>query len=307
MKSERYGVFPETREKADNLTGARFFYVLRNMTRYPSFVIIFLAVMAGGCEKTDLGAIDPRGNPPFLISASVNPSQVNIDSLPPVNGVYTFSVTAQTRATDPDGITNIAQVSAQLFRPGQSEPFDEVTLRDDGITPDSAANDGVFTAEVPISLLRSQAGGYRILLRADDIDGFASNSLLSTVMAVRRNSPPFLLPVSLVAPDTVTRGIDTLIFLSIAVADSDGIGDIQEVYFRNLDSPSQTKIQLLDDGGLTEPGNATSGDSLAGDGIFSIIVQIPSSINPGTFRFAFQASDTFRDTSATLVHNLVVR
>ena len=154
------------------------------------------------------------------------------------------------------------------------------------VAPDSSASDGLFSADVLISLLRSQAGAFRLQIQADDREGFLSNALILTVTANRRNSPPYLLPSSLVAPDTVTRGIDTLVFMSVAAADSDGISDIREVYFRNLDSPSQTKIPLLDDGGFSPSGTSQSGDSLAGDGVYSVVIQIPPSIAPGVFRFA---------------------
>ncbi len=277
------------------------------MTCFRFFFILVVLMIFNSCENTNMGTVDPSGKPPFLDDGSIQPTSINIDSLSPVGGVYTFTAIVRARVTDPDGSANLANVRVQLFRPGEAEPIDELFLRDDGITPDSSTSDGLFTAEVPISLLRSQAGAFRLQIQADDMEGYLSNALLLTVTANRRNSPPYLLPSSLVAPDTVTRGVDTLVFMSVAAADSDGIGDIREVYFQNLDSPSQTKIPLLDDGGFAPSGTSPSGDSLAGDGTYSVIIQIPPSITPGVFRFAFQASDSFRDTSAALLHNLVVR
>jgi hypothetical protein len=96
--------------------------------------------------------------------------------------------------------------------------------------------------------------------------------------------------------------------MSIAAADSDGLADIAEVYFRSLNSSDPTaKFFLFDDGGTVQRNGITSGDPLAGDGTFSIIVQLPSTSTTGTRLFAFQAKDTFGDTSATVTHSLEVR
>jgi hypothetical protein len=91
--------------------------------------------------------------------------------------------------------------------------------------------------------------------------------------------------------------------MSVRADDPDGLEDIQEVYFRSLDSSDpQRKFFLLDDGDL-----AGSGDRVAGDGVFSIIVELLPGTPARTFRFAFQAQDTFGDTSATILHSLTVR
>jgi hypothetical protein len=307
MSSERFHAGPEIPKDSDMPPRTRFFYASLTMNGLRYVLILVVVMVFSNCENTDLGTIDPSGKPPFLDEGLIQPTSINIDSLSPVGGVYTFTAIVRARATDPDGSANLANVRVHLFQPGESEPVDELTLHDDGIAPDSSSSDGLYTAEVPISLLRSQAGSYVLQIQAYDREGFLSNVLLLTVKADRRNSPPYLLPSSLVAPDTVVRGVDTQVFMSIAAADSDGISDIQEVYLRNLDSPSQTKFGMFDDGGAIQQGGITSGDLLAGDGIFSIIIQIPPSISPGTFRFAFQASDTFRDTSDVFVHNLVIR
>jgi hypothetical protein len=111
----------------------------------------------------------------------------------------------------------------------------------------------------------------------------------------------------LAAPDTVTlppSGQVALIFMSVAAADSDGLGDIDEVYFRNLDSPTDTtrKFFLLDDGHV----NGVSGDSAANDGVFSIIVQLPSGTPAMTYRFQFEAVDRSGLSSNAILHPLTV-
>ena len=97
-------------------------------------------------------------------------------------------------------------------------------------------------------------------------------------------------------------------FFSIAVADSDGLADVREVYFRTLPQAPSTKTFLFDDGGMRDPGTGlSSGDLLAGDGVFSRILQVDSSNTPGLRQLVFQASDTFGDTSRAFSHYFLIR
>ena len=92
--------------------------------------------------------------------------------------------------------------------------------------------------------------------------------------------------------------------MSIAASDSDGVGDVREVYFRNLDSPSDTtkKFFMYDDGDV----NGVSGDLIADDGFYSITVQLPSGTPPATYRFSFEARDRLDLVSVALIHPLTV-
>jgi hypothetical protein len=183
-----------------------------------------------------------------------------------------------------------------------------VLLFDDGIAPDSSLHDNIFSGIVQFSLTRAQVGRYQLRVTAVDLQGARSNSPSGQVQLTRRNSPPALF--NLEAPDSVTRPLtgNLLFGMSIAATDSDGLADVSEVYFRSLTSSTpERKIFLYDDGGVTPPNGVSSGDRLAGDGIFSVIVQLPFDVAAGTRIFAFQARDTFGDTSATLNHPLIVR
>jgi len=276
-----------------------------------SVVLVSLALTAVGCEENQLGLLDNKGNPPFTSDAVITPDTINIDTLTPVSGTYMISATIRAKASDLDGQGDLQSVTAQVFRPTSGSAFSEQPLRDDGVAPDQAANDSIFSGSVQFTLIRAQAGPYRIQISARDSRGFLSNSLVPTFFATRNNSAPRLDTLSLVAPDTVNRPStgSLLIFMSIAAADSDGLADISEVYFRNLSSivDPNAKNFLLDDGGIIQKSGITSGDLLAGDGVFSIIIQLPSSVTPGLRQFAFQAADTFRDTSASFIHNLLVQ
>jgi hypothetical protein len=270
------------------------------------FTSIALLVVLPGCETGDTGTIDPGGTVPQVSNASITPDTVNVDTLVPSGGIYTFTTLATISASDADG--DLSQVIARALRLSSTDVLAEAVLRDDGISPDQTSGDGVFAGFLEMSITRAEAGPYRIQISATDGEGLSSALLELTLRATRRNSPPVLDTESLVAPDTVQRPPTgtSLYFMSIAAADSDGIADITEVFFRNLNSASQSKQFLFDDGGVPGPDGIVSGDVLAGDGTFSIIFQVPSTVPQGTYQFAFQAFDTFGDSSATFIHDLVV-
>jgi hypothetical protein len=270
---------------------------------------VLLGIMLlGGCEEQDTGAIDPTGDAPQVENTTLSPAVVNVDTITPVNGFHTIATSVSVSASDPED--NISQVVARVLRLNDPATLAEATLRDDGLSPDSTAGDGVYGGTLEFDILRTEAGLYRIQFQATDETALASSILERTLEAQRANSPPTLDAQSLIAPDTIVRPPTgaILVFMSIAAADSDGLADISEVYFRNLAASDPTvKFILLDDGGIIRPNGVTSGDLVAGDAVFSIIIQVPSTIDAGIYPFAFQAQDAFADTSATVLHLLTIQ
>jgi hypothetical protein len=207
----------------------------------------------------------------------------------------------RTPAGDPDGLSSLRTVRAEIFRPRATGPFLTVTLADDGGSPDSTAGDGVFSARTTFTARRDQAGLYRVRFSATDVNGLRSTAVDLATLLTRNNSRPELFDSTLSAPDTVDRPAtgSGSFFMSIAAADPDGLADIRSVFLQNLSSLGRDA--LLDDG------SAGSGDRIAGDGIFSRIFQVPSTVPPGTYLFRLLAVDTFGDTSAPVPYALVVR
>ena len=91
----------------------------------------------------------------------------------------------------------------------------------------------------------------------------------------------------------------------ISAKDSDGAGDIEQVYFRNLDSPSDTnKHFVLYDDGVQ---NSAQFDLVPNDGIYTNKFQLPWNITPQTYRFEFAATDQLGAVSNKILHLVVVR
>jgi hypothetical protein len=58
---------------------------------------------------------------------------------------------------------------------------------------------------------------------------------------------------------------------------------------------------------MLDNGDPANGDAVDGDGIYSIIIVLRTSAIRKTYRFSFQATDAYGDSSTPIVHSLTVR
>jgi hypothetical protein len=279
---------------------------IRQSHRSPMFGFAFFALLsflfASGCEDSQLGTVDPSGLPPFIRLALVRPDSLSLRTITPVGGNYTISSTVQLTCTDPQGSQDIVSVGADVYYPYSTDIVAQASLADDGKAPDSTAGDRVYTGTIKFSITQTQAGPFRIRFHVKDALGLESNAIDRRLLVSRDNRPPVL--SNLVAPDSIKipSPRDTLVLMTVKATDPDGQEDIREVYFRSLDS-SDPNFRYL----LLDNGNLNNGDAVEGDGIYSIVIILRDSATRKTYRFAFQATDAFGDTSATILHNLTVR
>jgi len=270
--------------------------------RYAAILAVAGMLTQAGCDKNPLGVIESQGNAPVVSAVHLSPGEVYIDSIAPTNGLYTVTEVLTARVSDADGQSDIRSVQGDIVGPSGDHLF-TVPLLDDGVAPDSLPGDGVFSTRVTVSVSRAMVGRYYPYVTATDGSGLQSNTIASSFLLYRRNSRPEL--SNLNAPDTVhvQLGVPVLIPMTVAASDSDGLADIKEVYFLSLDSSDPTAhFQLLDDGGAN---GSLSGDQLAGDGIFSVVIRLtPVQGMKTRFRFQFQAQDATGDTSASILHTL---
>ncbi|MDH7514836.1 MAG: hypothetical protein QHI48_03015 [Bacteroidota bacterium] len=160
----------------------------------------------------------------------------------------------------------------------------------------------VFTGTVPLSIARGDVGVYRVTVAGEDAMGRQSASIHTTFRVIAGAKAPFF--CGLTAPDTVDlplEGFD-IIRLALCVDDSSGRADIKRVLFNSFlpsGKPSSgNPFPMYDDG--------THGDITAGDGTYSLDVQLPATAERGRYRFEFFAYD-LGNLSAFLSHTIVVR
>lgn len=263
------------------------------------FILCWVLVALSGCENRDAGPVDPSGSPPFIRSASVAPDQIPVTALTSTNGIdyiATLQVTAIVK--NPGGAGTIGSVQANVIPPDGSAPIGSSLLRQQS----SAGGNLTFVGQLQFTVSKSALGAFLVEVSAFDQQGFEGNAVAQTVTIVGKNYPPVL--SNLVAPDTVLLPVSGTVNipLHVTVSDSNGLGDIRDVFFRSLDSSNpNTKIFLFDDG------STANGDLVARDGTYSRIIVLDSANDRKTYRFAFQAIDASGDTSATVLHLMTVK
>lgn len=243
----------------------------------PRLVPAVLLVALASCDSAP-GPPDGSSVPPSVSGFSYTPRSINVLETPPsqfsgenVRVLFTVGVDA----VDADG--TISEVVLVLRSPTvDAEPV--LTQRMNG------SGNGPYELIREVELPRGETGNYTLLVYAVDDDGQLSNLVRGTFTLENRGEPPVIEAVE--APDTVQRppaGEQTLIEIVAVVSDPDGLANISRVMLWNTAAPAD-RFDLFDDG-------INGGDETAGDGRYTITVQVASDNVPGPRVFAFQAID----------------
>lgn len=281
------------------------------MTLISLVSLTLFTVLIIGCEKNNLVPGDLQTEIPLLSNPTVAPDSIYLDNLAPSSGNYSVSTVVRVKMRFHGSNQTIL---AKVLRPTTSDVVSSATLRDDGIAPDPLANDSVYSGQIQFSVTRALAGRYRIQVVAQTAEGYQSNIIEKSFKLTRRNAAPKLGNVS--SPDSVNLPVTGFISVQFtaAVSDSDGLADIREVFFKR--DTLSTKFFLRDDGGTTVNVFDTSatgairlstGDVVAGDGTFSILLPVTTSNSRGTRTLKFQAIDSFGDTSNIIQRSFTIR
>jgi hypothetical protein len=94
--------------------------------------------------------------------------------------------------------------------------------------------------------------------------------------------------------------------LSVSVSDNEGPDDVREVFFNSFlppdNRPSSGNPFIMADNGNT----AVNGDETANDGVYSLIIGLPSSVSTGDYTFVFEAVDNSDAHSNQITHVITV-
>jgi hypothetical protein len=147
-------------------------------------------------------------------------------------------------------------------------------------------------------------GNYTVRIFVVGMDGNTNQVALNTFYFNngQDNSAP-VIQNTIVEPDTVVVTQPTVILTSVEAADSNGLSDISQAYFvvyRPDGTTSGNQFQLLDNG------NPDNGDLIAGDGIFSLLIQVDETNDKGTYRFEFRARDRSGALSNIINHFVLI-
>ncbi len=215
------------------------------------------------------------------------------------------SFIVQVEITDPNGLEDVTRVRSEFFPPAHPTPTKVDTLNDDGLDGDTEAGDGVYTTTFS-SIEFREAADYSLRIVAEDQAGGVSVAAIAAIRGVFL-SPRAPVISNLVARDSVRVDPDqvTQILMTIDASDPQGLSDIDFVRFRsflpNGNEATDSPFEMADDGN-----RLSNGDLVAGDGTYSIIINLPPGTNTGNYRFVFEAKDRSNLFSNQIEHILTV-
>jgi hypothetical protein len=262
-----------------------------------------LASLSIWCKRIENDVIDVSiSSPPVIKNVEIVPARINSDTIL-INGskspedTLEIDLKIETIAFDNDGPDDIRNISFEIFKFGDSK----ARANGDMIRK----NDSLFSVDAKFKMLRHEAGNFNVKVVAVDKSNFRSNEVYVTLEIIRTNKPPVI--SDLEAPDTVYVQMQTvLIKMTIKATDPDGSDDIKSVQFNTFKpdgSPSSgNPFYMYDDGNAS----GISGDDKAGDGIYSIVIQLPPDAEKGKYRFEFQAFDRANEPSNLITHFMYV-
>ena len=148
-------------------------------------------------------------------------------------------------------------------------------------------------------------GNYTVKFSASGLDGKTKQVAVASFYFNngQDNLPPEIFN-TVIDPDTAVVTDTTVIFTSVGAMDPNGVSDIMEVYFivyKPDGTTNNSKVLLFDDGRIE------NGDKLAGDGIYSRLIQVNQANDKGTYRFEFRAKDRSGELSNIINHFVLIQ
>jgi hypothetical protein len=223
------------------------------LPRSSLFIFLLILLFIFSCEKDN--PVTPENFPPVLSNLIV-PDTVITN----INQRFIFSVIC----TDENGLDDIDSVFYQIF--SLTERFiTSGIMFDDGDYSnhgDNVPKDGKYSIRLKLDLAE---GYYRFIVKAIDRTQLESDALTDTFYAKPGviNQAPTVSKYHI--PDTVYVDEIVPFYISVRASDPDSLDYISRVTYQIL-GPVVT--ELAEEGELFDSG--IKGDSLAGDGIFSI-------------------------------------
>ena len=198
---------------------------------------------------------------------------------------------------DKDGTEEVNKVLVEVFEASDDASVDTFSLFNDGNfieNGDVTAGDSIFSYKMDSSYAVGKKGAYRF--RFTPYDDFTFPGEPRSVNIFLVNNPGQVFTVNM--PDSLplpAQGSSVLVQVYADVGDPQGLSDVDSVYFTLEDSQGEyvvddygnlVKITLSDDGDMEN-----SGDQVAGDGIFSVIIRVSSTNRKESYTLHFYERD----------------
>jgi len=263
-------------------------------------LIVATAWVVAGCDSMP-GTEDGSQNAPEVHPGTgfVSPEIIDTDRLDFVNGKATSEVTVSIDLFDED--RDLSRVYVVIQSPvNGADPAGEVVL--------NVSNNGSRSISVPLEISEGASGVYQVVVFAADTGERISNRIFGSVLLTAGSEPPVItqidIPATLTRPSTGQPPITATIVAH--VNDPDGQDNILGVEV--VVNGGTVTLNLCDDGsqGTCNSGSGVSGDVVAGDGLYTLTIQLTSLNSPGNYLFEFTAVDRSGLRSAPITKTIVV-
>lgn len=256
-----------------------------------------LTLLLLGCEKDYDNVIDTL-SPDYQVKL-VSPSDSILYN--PVDSLITIKIAF-------NSASNIQSVYCDVYSVDNNKiNSNPLSLLDNGNLEngDDTENDGTFSNKIPFS--ESYPNGiYNVKYFVIDNSGKSIQVAIANFIFNngKPNVPPQITD-DIVSPDSAVVTAPIVILTSVKASDTNGYLDIEKVYFlvyRPNGTTSNNQNTMFDDGNIVD-----HGDQVAGDGIYSLLIQITPANTKGTYRFEFAAKDRGGDISNIINHSVVIQ
>ena len=249
---------------------------------------LLIPLLIWGCEKTYENLIDTSTDN-FQVNSLSGIKDINLLENPE-DSILTFTMTFSSGSFVSDAYFDI------YFSDNSKVNSSPVEMQE--------IFDNTYSAQYFLGRA-NPIGNYTVRFSAIGIEGTAKQVALGSFQFNngQENLPPEI-SNTVIDPDTAVVNDTTIIFTSVEAMDPNGANDILEIYFivyRPDGTTNNSKVLLFDDG---KPEN---GDVLAGDGIYSRLIQVNQNNQKGTYRFEFRAKDRLGDLSNILNHFVLIQ
>jgi hypothetical protein len=258
----------------------------RLFMRSPIVLLFSILLLLGRCDQTPT-SLEEEPFIPASGSETLSLDLLEFD-FDPLSRIFFFSAAA---SSPQSGLQ-----ASYVLSSGQLEIAGD--LLDNGLAGDIIANDGIFGAnwQLPEVLETLIDSSWTLEIEAMDTDNELS---VSRVLNPQRPNPPVIVEVQ--HADTLSLHASAWVVdtLTVIVTHPQGLDEIRDLSMRSL-KPDGTyanlgnPIPLYDDGGSVvfysfDGVDYTSGDEVAGDGIYSLLLILTPGNLSGTYHWEFTA------------------
>lgn len=257
-----------------------------------------LVLLPLGCDSAP-GPMDPDTTAPVVTDIQISPGLLALDQLPGSGDTVSATISVSADITDENRDLSTFFVVIRTAAAG-SAPL--------ATAEEPIPGNGRVQASIPLTVSRASGGPYHVTAFASDVAGNLSNVVYGTIEVQASSEPPVITAIDM--PSVVTRPASGEPPLSIpivaTVSDPDGIDNVA---FVEVIVNGGATLRLCDDGGagVCNAGFGASGDAAAGDGQFTLTIQLASTNAAGTNTFEFRAVDRSGLRSAVEVRTIEVQ